>query len=124
MFAATDAGNAVATVAVPVVVVTALDRTTGFPTVVFHVVVVAGFLTAVATMIEIIPVVVVVVIVVVMVVVVTAGVVGVAMIRAVLDSVIIIARSGVAVTVTVIHAIPTTGERRWPFAVYVREATA
>lgn len=143
VFATADAVSTVATVVLPVVVVPALDRTTAFPVAVVHVAptaVDATVIEAVATMIKVVAVVVDVVVVVVIVVaaviifddtvIVVAATVVVTVVT-VFDNVIAVIPAAVVVVIVdvadaVIYAVATTttDERRWSFAVYVREATA
>lgn len=139
VFATADAVSTVATVVLPVVVVPALDRTTAFPVAVVHVAptaVDATVIEAVATMIKVVAVVVDIVVIVVAAVIifddtviVVAATVVVTVVT-VFDNVIAVIPAAVVVIVDVADAViyavatTTTDERRWSFAVYVREATA
>lgn len=141
VFATADAVSTVATVVLPVVVVPALDRTTAFPVAVVHVAPTAVDTTvieAVATMIKVVAVVVDIVVVIVVAaviifddtVIVVAATVVVTVVT-VFDNVIPVIPAAVVVVIVdvadaVIYAVATTttDERRWSFAVYVREATA
>lgn len=141
VFATADAVSTAATVVLPVVVVSALDRTTAFPVAAVHVAptpVDTTVIVAVATMIKVVAVVIDIVVVIVVAaviifddtVIVVAGTVVVTVVT-VFDNVIAVIRAAVVVVIVdvadaVIYAVATTttDERRWSFAVYVREATA
>lgn len=140
VFATADAVSTAATVVLPVVVVPALDRTTAFPVAVVHVAptaVDATVIEAVATMIKVVAVVVDIVVVIIVAaviifddtVIVVAATVVVTVVT-VFDNVIAVIPAAVVVIVDVADAViyavatTTTDERRWSFAVYVREATA